>query len=408
MTFWRGLQAATLVAVLGASGGAVWLGSAPPAQAQNLFAPRLYVNDQAITFYEVEQRAKFLQVLRSPGDPMTEALRVLTEDRLRLAEAKRLGITMGEEQIKAGMEEFASRANLSAEQLLVELQKADIAPQTFRDFVLAGLVWREVVRARFVGMVSVSEADIDKAMQTMTRPRALSVLASELVIPAPPGQEAEALALADELAASIRSEAQFAEAARKYSASPTAAAGGRLEWLPLANMPPAISGQLLTLGKGKPSQPMVVPNAVVLFMLRDVAEDKTAAPISVSVEYAKYFVADDPAAVAHVAANVDRCMDLYGLAKGQPAEALVVETKPMSQIPSDIGLQLAKLDPGEFVTSRTAAGQRMILMLCTRNVEADTPPTRDQLRDQVQNQKLDGLAQGYMAELKANALIREP
>ncbi len=383
-------------------------GTTLPAMAQNLFAPRLYVNDQVITEYEVIQRALFLKVLRAPGDPMEESLKALTEDRLRMAEAKRLGLTVTDEQVKAGMEEFATRANLSAEQLIAELQKVGVAPQTFRDFVVAGLLWRDAIRARYVGQVSVSEADIDKAMQTLARPRALKVLASELVIPAPPGQEDAAMALANRLYQEIDSEAEFAAAARAHSAAPTAPNGGRLQWLPLSNLPPTIAGQILGLAKGHASKPVSVPNAVVLFLLRDVAEDETAEPISVSVEYARYFVPDDPAEVAKVHANADKCMDLYGLAKGQPAENLVIETKPMSEIPRDIGLELAKLDPGEMVTSRTAQGSRMILMLCSRNVVAETPPTREQIREQVQNQKLDGLAQGYMSELKANALIREP
>lgn len=246
----RGMRALALAAAVALAG--------LPALAQNLFAPRLYVNDQVITEYEVIQRALFLKVLRAPGDPMEEALKALTEDRLRMAEAKRLGLTVTEEQVAEGMEEFAARANLTAEQLVAELQKVGIAPQTYRDFVVAGLLWREAIRARYVGQVSVSEADIDKAMQTLTRPRALKVLASELVIAAPPGQEDDAMALANRLYASIGSEAEFAAAARAHSAAPTAGNGGRLDWLPLSNLPPAIAGQLLGLGEGQVSKPVAV------------------------------------------------------------------------------------------------------------------------------------------------------
>ena len=53
-------------------------------------------------------------------------------------------------------------------------------------------------------------------------------LLSELVIPAPPGQEAQAQAIAQRLSETVRSEAQFAAAARQYSAVPTAPEGGRL------------------------------------------------------------------------------------------------------------------------------------------------------------------------------------
>ena len=389
--------------------GALLCGVAlPPAQAQDLFAPRLYVNGQVITEYEVVQRALFLKLLRAPGDLNKEALKALTEDRLRMSEAKRLGLKLTDEEVMAGMEEFASRANLNAEQLIVELQKIGIAPETFRDFVVAGLLWRQAVRGRYAGQVSVSEADIDKAMQAATRPRALKVLASELVIPAQPGQEDSALALANRLSDEIGSEAEFAAAARRYSAAPTAGRGGRLEWLPVSNLPPAIAAQVVALGVGEASTPIQVPGAVVLFLLRDIAPDETAEPIAVSVEYARFLVPDDPAAIAAITAKADTCLDLYGAAKGLPEDRLVIETQSMSEIPRDIGLELAKLDPGETSTALTRSGMRMLLMLCTRTVDSETPPTREEMQLVAQNQKLDGLAQGYMAELKSAAIIREP
>ncbi len=353
---------------------ATWAAPLAPATAQDLFAPRLYVNDQVITEYEVIQRALFLQVLRAPGDPMEEALKVLTEERLRQAEAKRLGLKLTEEQIIGGMTEFAGRANLTAEEFVGELQKVGIAPETFRDLVVAGLLWREAVRARFAGQVTVTEADVDKALQADARPRALKVLVSELVIPMPEGREESALALANRLSDEIDSEAEFAAAARAHSAAPTAGRGGRLDWLPLANLPPVMAQQILALGEGQASDPVVVPGAVVLFLLRDVAKDETAEPLSVTVEYARYLVPDDPARIAEIIAASDRCLDLYGTAKGLPEDQLVIESLPMAEIPQDIGLELARLDPGEVSTALTRPGGRLMLMLCSRTVESETHP----------------------------------
>ena len=200
-----------------------------PVLAQDLFAPRIYVNDRVISNYEVEQRALFLRVLRAPGNPEEEALKALIEDRLRQTEAERLGLKVAEKDITAGMTEFAGRANLTSDQFAAELGKAGIAPETFRDFVAAGVLWRQVVRAKFLGQVPISENDVDRALEAATRPKALQVLVSELVIPAPPGEESAAMARAQELSDSLSGEAAFAAAARKYSAAPTAGAGGRLD-----------------------------------------------------------------------------------------------------------------------------------------------------------------------------------
>lgn len=386
----------------------VSLALAAPVLAQDMFAPRIYVNDRAITNYEIAQRALFLRVLRAPGNPEEEALKALTEDRLRQTEAERLGIKLAEADLNAGMSEFASRANLTVDEFAAELGKAGIAPETFRDFVAAGVLWRQVVRARFLGQVPISEADIDEALEAATRPRALQVLVSELVIPAPEGKEEAALAQAQELSDTLSGEGAFAAAARRYSASATAGAGGRLDWLPLANLPAAIGQQILALDAGEVSDPVSVPGAVVLFLLRDVAVDKTAEPISVSVDWVEFLVPDDAAEIARLRAKADNCDMLMGEAKGLPEDRMTRQTTGTGEIPGDVGLELAKLDPGETSVALTRGGYRRMLMLCGRTPVLEPMPTRDQVREQVINQKLEGMAEGYMEELRAAAIIREP
>ena len=379
-----------------------------PVLAQDLFTPRLYVNDRVITNYEVEQRAMFLRVLRAPGNPEEEALKALTEDRLRQTEAERLGLKLSEADLNTGLTEFASRANLTVEQFVEELGKAGIAPETFRDFVAAGLLWRQAVRARFLGQVPISENDIDRALEASARPRALQVLASELVIPAPEGQEEAAMARAQELSDTLSGEAAFASAARRLSAAPTAGSGGRLDWLPLANLPAAIGQKILALDAGEVSDPIAVPGAVVLFLLRDVAQDTKAEPISVSVEWAEFLVPDDAAAIAKILAASDECNDLYAQAKGLPEDRLTVTKAALETVPGDVALQLARLDPGEASTALTRGGFRRMLMLCGREQVLEPAPTRDQIREQVINQKLEGMAEGYLEELRSAAFIREP
>lgn len=379
-----------------------------PVLAQDLFAPRIYVNDRVISNYEVEQRALFLRVLRAPGNPEEEALKALIEDRLRQTEAERLGLKVTEKDITAGMTEFAGRANLTVDQFAAELGKAGIAPETFRDFVAAGVLWRQVVRAKFLGQVPISENDVDRALEAATRPKALQVLVSELVIPAPPGEESAAMARAQELSDSLSGEAAFAAAARKYSAAPTAGAGGRLDWLPLANLPPAIGQKVLALDPGGVSDPVAVPGAVVLFLLRDVAVDQTAEPISVSVDWVEFLVPDDAAEIARLRGKADDCAMLMGEAKDLPEDRMTRTTAAMGEVPGDVALELAKLDPNEISVALTRGGYRRMLMLCGRAPVLEPMPTRDQVREQVINQKLEGMAEGYMEELRSAAIIREP
>lgn len=379
------------------------------AHAENPFSPRLYVNDGVITAFEVEQRARFLQVLNAPGDPETEALKALTNDRLQTAEARRQGIAISEDALRDGMEEFASRAEMTAAELSGELENIGVATETFRDFVHAGLLWREVVRQKYQGQIAVSDADIDRALEAAARPNALKARVSELVIPLEPGQEDAAMALANRLSDEIHGEAAFAAAARRHSAAPTAGNGGQVpDWLPLSNLPPVIARQILALGEGEASAPIQVPNAVVLFLLRDVAEDERAEPITVSVEWAEYLVPDDGAEIARIAARADACNDLYGLARGQPADRLTMHEAERGAIPADVALELARLDPGEISAAARRGELRRVLMLCGRHAVTDPEMSREEALDLVVNQRLDGLAARDLEELRAAAFIREP
>ncbi|NBR90147.1 MAG: peptidylprolyl isomerase, partial [Rhodobacteraceae bacterium] len=86
--------------------------------AQGLFSPAYIVNDKVVTNYEIDQRAKLLALLRAPGDPVELARKQLVEERLKIEAAQALGLTPKQDEIEAGMAEFAGRVNLDTEQFL--------------------------------------------------------------------------------------------------------------------------------------------------------------------------------------------------------------------------------------------------------------------------------------------------
>ena len=380
---------------------------------QNPFSPAVLVNDHAITRYDVAQRTRFLALLRTPGDLPAQALQALIDDRLRLDEAKRLGLSVTPEQIDTGIAEFAARAQLPADEFIKALVQGGVDAQSFRDFVTAGLVWREVIRARFGTRATVTESEIDRALSLSAQGATVRVLLSELIIPAPPDQTAEAEALARQLAGSIRSEADFAAAARQYSASPSRDRGGVIDWIPLTNLPPQIAQVILGLKPGQVTPPIAIPNAIALFQLRAIEALRDASPGSVTVDYAQYLIAGGRSAAglaeaARVRAAVDVCNDLYGVAQGLPEAQLSRTEQTMDQVPRDIGIELAKLDEGESSVALERGGALVFLMLCKRQLVADPPADRDAIRGQLVNQKLNGLSDAYLAELVADAHIVTP
>ncbi|MCD1624614.1 peptidylprolyl isomerase [Seohaeicola saemankumensis] len=387
---------------------------APVAMAQGMFDPIVTVDDKAVTRYEVQQRVLLLRVLRSPGDLEELARTQLIEDRVKLAAARSAGIELSEEVIMDGMTEFASRANLSLEELIRALASAGVAEQTFRDFIISSLTWRDLVRARFVPRVRISEADIDKAIGAISGGSAVRVLLSEIILPAPPQQAAEAQALADRLS-QINSVQQFSAEAGQVSASQSRANGGRLDWMPLTNLPAPLRPVILGLSVGQVTQPIPLEGAIALFQLRAIEETGVAAQEFSAIDYAAYYLPGGRTEAnlqqaAAIRSSVDTCDDLYGLAKGQPEETLQRLATTPADLPNDIALELAKLDRGEIsanLTRITTDGSEalMVLMLCGRTAAGAEDASREQVAGQLRNQRLEAYARGYLAQLVSDARI---
>lgn len=404
-------RASTLLAVA-ALGLAVLMALPRMAAAQDLFAPVIKVNDAVITGYELEQRARFLTLLRAPGDPNELAREQLIEDRLKMSVAKSAGITATPDQVMEGMEEFSARANMNAEQFIRALEGAGVSEQTFRAFAESGLVWREYVRARFASRVSVSEDELDRA-ERATAGSDVRVLMSEIIMPAPPQEAAAVQARAAELAR-LEGEAAFASAARQYSASATRSRGGRLDWMPLTKLPPALRPVILGLAPGQVSAPIPLNGAVALFQMRAIEETGVTQPEYSAIDYAAYYIpggrsSDALATAAKIKSRVDTCDDLYGIAKDQPEDILERGSKLPAEIPSDIALELAKLDDNEVSTALTRSdGQTLVfLMLCGRSTALTEGIGREELSLQLKNRRLIAYAEGFLAELRSAARIRE-
>ena len=378
--------------------------TALPVAAQSQFDPVIMVNDSAITAYELDQRQRLLTLFRTPGDIPALARQQLIEERLKQQEMDRNGIRITDEQLATEVEAFAARADLSLDQFLGILSQGGVARSTLEQFVKVGVTWRDFIRLTFAPRAQVSDADIARAQgQTTGGADALEVLLTEIIIPAPPPRAAQANAIAEQIA-QTRSQASFEAAARQYSALPSRANGGRLEWLPLSNFPPALQGLLAGLAVGEVTPPIPIPNGVALFQSRGIREVPQARPTPTTIDYAAMSFSDLAAAQA-ATLRVDTCNDLFGLAKGQPAEVLTRETVAPAQIPQGIALELAKLDQDETAVTATAGGNAMLVMMCGRAYgTAQTDP--EALRAQLQSQRLEQFANALLADLRAAATIR--
>lgn len=378
------------------------------AAAQSPFSTAVRVNDSIVTWYEIDQRAAFLEVLRAPGDLRAEAMETLVNERLQVSEARRMGVVATPEEIEAGVAEFAGRADMGAEQFINAIAEEGVEPETFRDFVANGISWRNVVRSRFAPLVRVSDSDVDAALQFAPRLDGASILLAEIVVPLTPENEDTLRSELARLAGDLNFDTDtFSEAARRFSAATTRENDGLTGWRPLDAIPPQLREDMVLLAFGETYGPVSLGPAVAIFQMRGLSEGTYSPRTITSVDYAtiplpSIATEEGAAAAASLRADVDVCNDLYGQRPG----AFDRVDQPLGAIPGDIAMALAALDAGEmsFNVTRNAGATTLAVMLCARNV-AEPEAGREAARQQLFAQRLEQYAEALLEELRADAMI---
>jgi peptidyl-prolyl cis-trans isomerase SurA len=374
-----------------------------PAMSQSLFDSVISVDRAAITKYELDQRIRFFELLRPSNNVEDEARNSLIEDRLKIAAARRADIQLTPEALMAAMSDFAKNSNNNLNQLLDDLAQDGVDEQTFRDYVEAGITWRQLVRGRFASRANPTEAEIDRALASAGAQGGIQVLLTEIVLPAPPDQMAAARKIANRLTR-IESTNIFSEQAQLLSVAQSRANGGKLEWTNLNDLPAGLRPIISGLRPGQITKPLEITNAIVLFQLLDIAETAFQLPKISAIEYAQ--LAGPESAVVSVSTRADTCDDLYGLVKTDAALTLTIQSHPQDQITQAIALRLNGLDKNEqSIRPTTEPNQADMIMLCARIYSIVEDVSRSQVAGNLRSAHLTSLADGYLAELRSNSDI---
>lgn len=392
----------------GAAAVLLTLGLAGAATAQEPFSAAARVNDDIVTHYELEQRALFLEAVRTPGDLRTEALEALVDERLQMQEARRAGTVATPVEIEQGLAEFAARAELGPEEFLGELAREGIAPETVRDFIATGVSWRNLVRDRFGPQARVTDAELAEASLLAPDIDAVQIRFAEIVLPLTPRNRDVLRDQSAQLAQELNFDTgAFSDAARRFSAAQTARNGGVTDWRPLSAVPSVLRDRLVSLRVGETSTPIQLGRAFAIFQLRGIREsDRTEPPIG-TVDFATIPLPgiqapEGQAAAASLRADIDVCDDLYGRRPG----AFERRSAPLPEIERDIGLALSALDANEisFETVRANGAETLAVMLCARRAVL-AEDALEALRDSLFSRRLTGHADGLLEDLRATAII---
>lgn len=239
------------------------------------FAVAAKVDDDIITGYDVDQRARLIALETRAQDRaqiMRRAREELIEETLKEKEARRRGVTIEADAVTAAVDQIARGNGTTSEAFLGRLEQAGVDASAFTRRVRASLAWNQMLRANHLRKIQPSDGEVAAEMEaaTATGPAVYDV--RQIVVDlAPTAQGAPvraALKRALDAREQIKTCADIARLAPKYSRI-----SGSVGRITARQMPGPVRQAVLALQTGETTKPLRSQNGWHVIMLCGVTQE---------------------------------------------------------------------------------------------------------------------------------------
>ena len=378
--------------------------------AENKFDPVIIVNETIISKFELSQRIILLNILQLDGDIQKKASDELINAKLINEFAQNNNISISEEKVQEGIRELAQQFNLSIESFLLEVSKIELATETIRTFVKDRILLTELVQYKFANRASIGDDEIDSFIINGSASLEINLL--EIVLPFDYNNRNEVYNLALSLKNKNSEGITFEALAKKYSKSDSSINGGNIGWISIDQLPPDMGSLFLTSDLNTLIGPKVFDNVIILYKLANVREVPLFKNTRVIIDYVELNLSKNSeinlSSAVQIFENNNNCLNLqfelerYPTLKGKLIRNTIEELK----ISEKKYEKIKTLDIGEnaILKGGNLSENPILIMLCSRRQEI-SKNDREIARQYLFSKRLVSLADGFIADLKAEAKI---
>ena len=391
------------------------------------------VNGDAITTGDVASRTRLFAV--STGLPLSQEvlarlrpqiMRQLVNERLELQEMERRKIVVGDDEIARAIASIEQRNHMAPDALRQTLAGQGIALRTLIDEVRVQLGWVRVLRQELGSKAEVSDTDITDQVEQLKQERGQPEYeVGEIFIPVEdPTKQADAQRFADAVIAQLRAGAPFPVIAAQFSQSQTALEGGDLGWVHASQLDPAVTDLLVQMPQGAISNPVQVPGGLDILTLRGKRVAGNEAETLVSLRQA-YFPFTQPlnpqapteqqrqmlAKAQQLARTAKSCAQVEQAA--QSGNANGDASHPAN--PGDVKLEGIASPPLRQLLATQPLNQAskplvtpdgiIVMMVCSREQKNAGEPSRDEVRSQLLEQRVELASRQLLRSLRRKAML---
>lgn len=400
------------------------IAAAGPVAAQDVQRIAAVVNEEVISVFDVQQRMRLL--IASSGLPDTpetqrrigpQVLRSLIDEALQKQEAERLNIRVTDTDMAEAITRVEQSNNIPPGAFEPFLQRQGIPPQSALDQIRTNIAWQKLLSRIVVPTIEIGEDKIDDVVKRIEDNRGVTEFrVGEILLPVDnPADAGDIRNLAERLVQQIRDGADFRAVAQQFSKSATAAIGGDVGWILPGELDPAIDTVITQLKVGEVSDPLNVPDGIMIVRL---SEQRTNSPPDEGERIVQLrqllLLVEDGAPESAVNEQLEKAREIAASVNGCPAFAAAAEEAgtPQPDNPAqfrlnDLNAQLraiaSTIEVGKASEPLRQPSGIQVLMVCER--QDNSGPDRDEIRQTLVRERIDMLSRRYLRDLRRAAFV---
>lgn len=385
------------------------------------------INGEIITGTDIDQRfALFANA--SAGKLSAEeqerlraqVLRNLIDETLEIQEAKSNDITIDEDEVEQRFA-YVAQQNLGKDPAALEAYLTQIGSSaaSLKRQIKGEIAWQRLLRRNVQPFINVSDAEVREVLDRLKAAKGTDEYhLGEIYLAATEETKAEVLANANRIVDQLKKGGSFVGYARQYSQASTAAVGGDLGWIRLAQLPAQIATAAATMGPGQLAGPLEVSGGYSIIYVIDKRQVLTADPRDavlslkqMSIAFATGTAEKDAAAkaseFAKLVKDIHGCGQVDAAAAKFGANVVANDQIRARDLPAALQDTVLKLSVGEATPpfGSIEDGVR-VLMLCGRDdPKVSNGPSFEQMQEQMEDERVNRRAQTYLRDLRRDAVI---
>lgn len=372
------------------------------------------VNDDVISEFDLKQRIKFAELTSTqkinPKELREIVLKQLIDEKLKLQEAQRLGLTVNPEELQHALETTIRQNGMDVGKFMEMMKKNGLPMSVLEDQIKSELLFFNALRKTAQQRSEISDIEIDTRMKELTNQTTeKQYLLSEIFLPVANEQEdGAAYGQAVQIIMNLRKGIPFEKLAETYSKSSSAAKGGLLGWVSESALEPQIKEELELMESGQITTPMKTADGYTVMAIRAIRSPEDLKEQD-AYRIAQIFLPNKNAQdrkriLQDINMTKGSCKQFIELAKKQKETPRIeLGVIPLKDIPPQILNAVKKSGLLKPTDPLPIDGGELIFMACSKE-KVSPLPTKDDIRKQIENQRLEMMAARKLRELRRSAI----